>query len=125
MKNLMSLYKNERTNDYFKNYAIMQIKIAHRIKEYLDADEYFKPKDISKSTMDLFLQGKVEEAVGRILNEVSFDCGSSSGYDSMEKEAIGFAKELLAEYHEKNKKLLSERERLMAKVKEIDKHLNR
>lgn len=42
MNDLMKLYKNERTNDYFKNYAIMQIKVAHRIKEYLNPDKYLK-----------------------------------------------------------------------------------
>ena len=77
MNGLMELYKEERTNDYFKNYAIKQIKIAHRIKEYLDPDECFPPKDICKSTMELFLQKDVGEAVNRIFNEVSFDCDCS------------------------------------------------
>lgn len=33
MNDLMKLYKNQRTNNYFKSYAIMQINVAHRIKE--------------------------------------------------------------------------------------------
>ena len=125
MNDLMKLYKNERTNDYFKNYAIMQIKVAHRIKEYLNPDEYFPPKDIDKSTMDLFLQRKVIKAVSRIFDEVSFDCDCSSGYDGMEKEAIEFADELLNEFFEKvNKNLLSEREQLLIRLGEIDNQLN-
>ena len=125
MDGLMKLYKNERTNDYFKNYAIMQIKVAHRIKEYLDPDEYFPPKDICKSTMDLFLQREVVKAVSRIFDEVSFDCDCSSGYDGMEKEAVEFAEELLNEYFEKvNKNLLSEREQLLIRLGEIDNQLN-
>lgn len=125
MKNLMKLYKNERTNDYFKDYTIMQIKVAHRIKEYLDPDEYFPPKDICKSTMDLFLQREVVKAVSRIFDEVSFDCDCSNGYDGMGKEAVEFAEELLNEYFEKvNKNLLSEREQLLIRLGEIDKQLN-
>lgn len=125
MNDLMKLYKNERTNDYFKNYTIMQIKVAHRIKEYLDPDKYFPPKDICKSTMDLFLQREVVKAVSRIFDEVSFDCDNSSGYDGMEKEAVEFAEELLNEYFEKvNKNLLSEREQLLIRLGEIDNQLN-
>ena len=125
MNNLMRLYKNERTNDYFKNIAVMQIKVAHRIKEYLDQDEYFPPKDICKSTMDLFLQKDIKNAVRRILDEVSFDCDCSSGYEAVEREAVEFAKELLNEYFEKvNRNLLTERERLLIRLGEIDSQLN-
>lgn len=124
MDNLMSLYKNERTNDYFRDYAIAQIKIAHRIKEYLDPDEYFPPKNISKSVVDLFLQRKVKEAVHQILDEVSFECGSSDGYMSMEFEAVEFAEEMLDKYLESRKShFLSERESLLIRLGEIDKQL--
>ena len=125
MNDLMKLYKNERTNDYFKNYAIMQIKVAHRIKEYLDPDEYFPPKDIRKSTMDLFLQREVNKAVSRIFDEVFFDCDYSSEYEDVEREAVNFAEELLNEFFEKvNKNLLSEREQLLIRLGEIDNQLN-
>lgn len=124
MQNLMSLYENERTNDYFRNYAISQIKIAHRIKEYLDPDEYFPPKNISKSTMDLFQQRNFEEAVKQIFDEVSFECGSSSGYEDMQAEAVEFAEEMLDKYLESQKRsLLSEREKLLARLGEIDKEI--
>lgn len=124
MHNLMSLYKNERTNDYFKDYAISQITIAHRIKEYLDPDEYFPPKNISKSTMDLFQQRNFEEAVKQIFDEVSFECGSSIGYEDMQAEAVEFAEEMLDKYLETQKRsLLSEREKLLARLGEIDKEI--
>ena len=124
MQNLMSLYENERTNDYFRNYAISQIKIAHRIKEYRDPDEYFPPKNISKSTMDLFQQRNFEEAVKQIFDEVSFECGSSSGYEDMQAEAVEFAEEMLDKYLESQKRsLLSEREKLLARLGEIDKEI--
>lgn len=125
MDGLMKLYKNERTNDYFKKNAIMQIEIAHRIKEYLDPDEYFPPKDICKSTMDLFLQKEVKKAVHRIFDEVSFDCDCSSNYSDVEREAVEFAEELLNEYLKKiNKDLLTEREQLLIRLGEIDNQLN-
>lgn len=124
MDNLMSLYKNERTNDYFRDYAIAQIKVAHRIKEYLDPDEYFPPKNISQSVVELFLQRKVKEAVHQILDEVSFECGSSDGYMSMEYEAVEFAEEMLDKYLESRKNhFLSERESLLIRLGEIDKQL--
>lgn len=124
MQNLMSLYENERTNDYFRNYAISQIKIAHRIKEYLDPDEYFPPKNISKSTMDLFQQRNFEEAVKQIFDEVSFECGSSIGYEDMQAEAVEFAEEMLDKYLESQKRsLLSEREKILARLCEIDKEI--
>lgn len=124
MHNLMSLYKNERTNDYFREYAISQIKIAHRIKEYLDQDEYFPPKNISKSTMDLFQQRNVEEAVKQIFDEVSFECSSSIGYEDMQAEAVKFAEEMLDKYFDLQKHiLLSERERLLERLSEIDKEI--
>ena len=124
MDNLMSLYKNERTNDYFRDYAIAQIRVAHRIKEYLDPDKYFPPKNISKSVVDLFLQRKVKEAVHQILDEVSFECGSSDGYMNMEYEATEFAEEMLDKYLESRKShFLSERESLLIRLGEIDKQL--
>ena len=124
MQNLMSLYENERTNDYFRNYAISQIKIAHRIKEYLDPDEYFPPKNISKSTMDLFQQRNFEDAVKQIFDEVSFECGSSIGYEDMKAEAVEFAEEMLDKYFDLQKHiLLSERERILARLCEIDKEI--
>ena len=124
MDNLMSLYKNERTNDYFRDYAIAQIKVAHRIKEYLDPDKYFPPKNISKSVVDLFLQRKVKEAVHQILDEVSFECGISDGYMNMEYEATEFAEEMLDKYLESRKShFLSERESLLIRLGEIDKQL--
>lgn len=124
MQNLMSLYRNERTNDYFENYAISQIKIAHRIKEYLDPDKYFPPKNISKSTMSLFQQRNFEDAVKQIFDEVSFECCGLIGYENMRAEAVEFAEEMFDKYLESQKRsLLSEREKILARLCEIDKEI--
>ena len=75
--------------------------------------------------MDLFLQKDIKNAVRRIFDEVSFDCDCSSGYEDVEREAVEFAKELLNEYFEKvNRNLLTERERLLIRLGEIDSQLN-
>lgn len=125
MNNLMKLYKNERTNDYFKNIAIMQIKVAHRIKEYLDPDKYFPPKSICESTMNLFLKKDVVKAVNNIFDEEFFDCDCSD-YEVLKREAIEFAEELLHDYFERlNKELLIEREKLLSRLKEIDTQISK
>ena len=125
MDNLMKLYKNERTNDYFKNIAIMQIKVAHRIKEYLDPDKYFPPKSICESTMNLFLKKDVVKAVNNIFDEEFFDCDCSD-YEVLKREAIEFAEELLHDYFERlNKELLIEREKLLSRLKEIDTQISK
>lgn len=125
MDNLMKLYRKERVNDYFKNYAIMQIKVAYRILEYLEPDEYFPPKNIDESTMELFLQREVGKAVSRIFDEISFKCGCSSGYEDIEREANAFASEVLEDYFAKIKKdKLSEKEQLLIRLGELDKELD-
>lgn len=124
MDNLMMLLKDERTTDYFKDYAIMQVRIAFRIKEYLDADACFPPNNLNKSTMDLFLKRDVKSAVSNIFAELSVDCSSSSGYCDLQEEAVEFATALLTEYFQKiNTELLSERERLLVRLGEIDTQL--
>lgn len=125
MDNLMKLYRKERVNDYFKNYAIMQINIAHRILEYLDPDTCFPPKDLDKSTMELFLQREVGKAVSRIFDEILFKCGCSSGYEDIKREANTFATEVLKDYFAKIKKdKLTEREQLLIRLGELDKELD-
>lgn len=121
MNNLMNLYRNERANNYSKDYAIMQVKIAHRILEYLEPDQYFPPKDTKQSTMDLFLKRDAANAICHILHEFNFDCGSSKGYKNMEKEANEFAAKVLEDYFSKIKKEeLSERERLLIRLGELN-----
>lgn len=124
MKDLMRLYKQERTNDYWKDYAIAQIRIAHRFKEYLNPDKYFPPK-INKEIMNLFLDQRFEEAVHNIMDDLCLDISSSTGYENIENEAVEFSKELYTEYlKNSNKDLLIEREQLLIKLNEINKNLN-
>lgn len=124
MNNLMKMYRNTRVNDYFKKYTHAQIEIAHRILEYLEPDECFPPKNLNKSIMDRFLKRDVIGAVDGIINELNIDISSSSGSDGLNKEAVEFAEEILKDFFEKKKKeKLSERERLLIRLGELDEEL--
>lgn len=125
MDNLMKMYRNVRVNDYFKNYAHVQIEVAHRILEYLEPDECFPPKNLSSSIMDSFLKRDVIRAVDGIINELNIDISSSSGFNDLNKEAVEFAEEVLEDFFERKKKeKLSEREQLLIRLGELDKELN-
>lgn len=124
MNGLMKMYRNERVNDYFKNYAHAQINVAHRIMEYLEPDEYFPPKDLSNGIMDKFLKRDVIGAVDGIINELCIDISSSSGSESLSREAVEFANEILKDFFERKKnEKLSEREQLLIRLGELDKEL--
>lgn len=121
----MKMYRNVRVNDYFKNYAHVQIEVAHRILEYLEPDECFPPKNLSSSIMDSFLKRDVIRAVDGIINELNIDISSSSGFNDLNKEAVEFAEEVLEDFFERKKKeKLSEREQLLIRLGELDKELN-
>ncbi len=124
MNGLMKMYGNERVNDYFKNYAHAQIDVAYRIMEYLEPDEYFPPNDLSSSIMDKFLKRDVIGAVDGIINELCIDISSSSGSEALSREAVEFANEVLEDFFERKKdEKLSERERLLIRLGELDKEL--
>lgn len=124
MDNLMKMYRGTRVNDYFKNYAHAQIEVAHRILEYLEPDECFPPKNLSKGIMDNFLKRDVISAVDGIINELDINISSSSGSDDLNKEAVEFAEDVLKDFFERKKKeKLSEREQLLIRLGELDKEL--
>ena len=94
--NLMKEMKDVRTTSFFRDYAIAEINIAYRIKEYLDADDVFPPKNLNSATSILLKNGEYEEAIERIMNkELCIDIGSSSWYENLVEEATHFAKSLL------------------------------
>lgn len=121
MDGLMKLYRKERVNDFFKNYAIKQIEVAYRILEYLEPDSVFKPKNLDKSIMDLFLKRDVMKAVHLIVMDIDY----SQEYPDLEREGVEFANEVLEDYFAKLKKeKLSEREQLLIRLGELDKELS-
>lgn len=121
MDNLMGMCRKERINDYFKNYAIKQIEVGYRILEYLEPDSYFPPKNIDKHVMELFLQRDIGKAVHLIV----YDIDPDGNYGDLEKEANVFAKSVLEDYFDRiNKSKLSERERLLIRLGELNSELN-
>ena len=124
MDNLMKMYRNTRVNDYFKNYTHAQIDVAHRILEYLEPDTYFPPNNLNNNIMDKFLKRDVIGAVDGIINELCIDISSSSGSEGLNREAVEFANEVLEDFFERKKnEKLSERERLLIRLGELDKEL--
>lgn len=100
--NLMESMKDVRTTSYFRSYAIAEIKIAYRIKEYLEPDDVFPPKDLNRATSILLQNGEYLEAVERIMkNEVCVDIDSSRGWEDLAEEAVDFAKSLMTKSNAK------------------------
>ncbi len=123
MEGLMKLYtEKERCTDYFRKYAIMQIKMAHRLMEYFNPDNVFPPKDLSEKTMQLFLSRENRKAVTKIIeNEVYVEIDSSQGYENFVDEAVVLASQLYEENIErKHSEEIKERENLLKRLAELD-----
>ena len=125
MNGLMELIKKERTTKYFRDFAIAQVKLAYRIKEYLDPDPMFPSKTLSEETSDLFLRGNFSDAVGSCMKEIFIDIPCSEGYDSLKEEAIQFSKDLSRKYMSAHRQQqLEEKETLSARLSQIEKELD-
>ena len=115
----------ERGTEYFRDYAIKQIKIAYRLMDYLDPDHCFPAKDLSKHTMKLFLDGEVAQAVHNIIeNEICIDIPSSHGAEGFQYEAFVLATEMLEKYKTNIvDEKIKERNKLMEQIKKLDKEI--
>ncbi len=123
MEDLMKLYtEKERCTDYFRKYAIMQIKMAHRLMEYFNPDSVFPPKDLYESTMKLFLNKENRKAVIEIIEkEIYVEINSSQGYEDFVDEAVVLSFQLYEEYIErKHSEEIKERENLLKRLAELD-----
>lgn len=93
--NLMKSMKDVRTTSHFRDYALAEIKIAYRIKEYLTPDNYFPPNNLNNVTKLLLCNGEYREAVQRIIDkELYIDIESSSAYEDLVDEGIEFIESL-------------------------------
>ena len=94
--NFMEMMKDTRTTSHFRDYAIAEIKIAYRIKEYLDPDPYFPPNNLNSATIVLLENDEIEEAIRRIIDkELYIDIESSNAYEDLIKESVAFANSFL------------------------------
>jgi superfamily II DNA or RNA helicase len=126
MKDLMKQFAtNERGTTYFRDYAINQIRVAYRLKDYLDPDICIPPKDLNKQTMKLFLDGDIAQAVYNIINdELIIDISSSYGSEEFQHEAFVLATEMVDKFKTKcEDEKIKERNKLMERIKELDKEI--
>jgi len=125
MNNMIEFAKNNRTTDYFKNFAIQEIRIAYRVMEYLMPDSVFPAKDLSKNTMNDILSENLEKAYEAIVAEVEDKCymelGSGHGYETIRVHGIELIKYLLPLY-KKECKDIKEQKRitLLEELKKLD-----
>lgn len=114
-------YEN-RTTSYFRDYAIKEIRIAYRIMEYLDPDTVYPAKDLDDTTLLLLKNKKFGEAVERIIeDELSIDCGCSSGMEALYGNACELCKYLLPKYLENKRRLREEKKReLLKQLEELE-----
>ena len=120
----MDYMKNLKTTSYFRDFAIMQIKLAYRIKEYLDPDPMSPSKNLSKKTSDLFLHGEFSDAVESCIKEVFIDISNFNKHELIKKEAIQFTKDLSRKYMSTyRQQQLEEKETLLARLSQIEKEL--
>lgn len=117
---MIDFAKGTRTTSFFKDLAIIRIKIAYRIMEYLAPDTSFPPK-IDGDVKTLLLKGQFEKAYNAIHDELDIEIDSSSWDETIEREAVELMKYLLPLY-ESSKKSAKEEKRLklIQQLKELD-----
>lgn len=120
MKDLMRMYAGERTNNHFYKVVIYQIKFAHRVKEYIDPDEYDShPRPLNKKIKQMFDSGDLAGVINPILNEE----GIPDEYvdDNFFKEADEFVKMMYGKYMKKERnKIAVEKAKLQKRLSEIE-----
>lgn len=124
MNNLIEFAKENRTTTFFRSKAILEIRVAYRIMEYLAPDDNFPPK-VNPSTKDLFLKGEFYRVYGYIIEELdleaSTDIGCSAGMVKLEADAVELM-DYLYPIYEKNCTDKKEKRRieLLKELKELD-----
>lgn len=123
MNRMIEFAKNTRTTDYFRDYAIVEIKIAYRVMEYLAPDSIFKPT-ITQSTKDLMLQKRFSAAFEAMCesDNLGFEnIGSSIGAESLRTNAIELMAYLLPIYEASEKDAKEQRRlELLKELRELD-----
>jgi len=126
-KTIMELFAEDyRTNPFFRDLAIAEIKVAYRVMSYLSPDDMEK-YDTKPETMKVILEGahnpeRLQKAAVRIMDECEYYCGSGHWQESLEKQCAGLIKLLIPGYiavkaSEKEWKRLD----LLKQLEELDK----
>jgi len=104
MNHLIEFADNNRTTTHFRDSAILEIRIAYRIMEYLAPDETFPPK-IDPHTKSLMLMTHFSSAFDNIGAEldadgINTDLGCSLAFKKLRTDAIELMKHLLPIYQQ-------------------------
>jgi hypothetical protein len=102
--NKMMVFAENRTTGFFRDYAIMQIKIAFRIMEYLAPDDVFPPQIINKHILELILRNNFEDAYANIIEEIQINTPNSSwACEELKSDAVELMQHLKPKYEEQCK----------------------
>jgi len=125
MNSMIEFAKNNRTTEYFRDFAIVEIRVAYKIMEYLSPDSVFPPKGLSKETMNFLLSENYERAYesikGEVDDEVFIELGSGHGNETIRADGIELMKYLLPLY-KKECKDVKEQKRitLLEELRKLD-----
>ena len=101
MNDLIEFAKENRTTTFFRSKAILKIRVAYRVMEYLAPDETFPPK-INQNTKDLLLMKRFSEGYRSIMHELnveeSTDLGCSSHMEALQADTMALMECLLPTY---------------------------
>ena len=127
MNEMIKFAENKRTTTYFRDEAILKIRVAYRIMEYLAPDDIFKP-ELNQFTKDLILNHQFNKAFEYVMEEISLETttelGSSVGYENMQHEAIELMEYLLPLYEKRCKDVKEQRRiELLAQLRELNNSL--
>ena len=105
--NLINDYAaNSRTTWYFREEAILAVRMSHRVLEYLRPDSHFGPSEpLNKYVVDLIFVGRFAESAQVILGEIEDLHGctvdSSQGIENILAATAKLIGKLVAEDQEK------------------------
>lgn len=94
MNKLIEFASENRTTDFFRDYAIIQIEVAYRIMEYMRPEDNFLPKDLDDEVQYMIDRGFFTDAFEGIYEELGIDVGCSRYYEDLKRDAIELMKNL-------------------------------
>ncbi len=124
MNTMVVFAKSNGTTKHFREQAILEIRVAYRIMEYLAPDETFPPK-VNQFTKGLMLKGEFAKAYEYVMEELneefSTDLGSSMSAEGTWVYAVELMKYLLPLYEKScTDKKEQRRIQLLKELKELE-----
>ncbi len=104
MNHLIEFAKTNRTTTFFRDLAILEIRVAYKIMECLAPDETFPPK-VNEFTKDLMLRREFAKAYEYVMEELDVEGGNpdlncSQAAEKMITDAIDLMRYLLPIYEQ-------------------------